>query len=162
MLVQKKAAEVFGFAIDRELIKSPLTVELLETYAKEYNASLSAKVLWINAKLNLDTDETTILKIQKALNAVASGGQSDMNLELGSMRLKLIQASNRIAGDKAAVITGTSELALAITNLMGATLTANADPIASDAIDAVMVIEGTSTPSKRLQEDPLAWNWILK
>lgn len=159
---QKKAEENFTVAINRGMVESSGSVKLLATYAMAFNARVVADESLNRADSNLNKDQELIRYLQKALNAVVTGGQSDMNSELGSMRLKLSQASNRVASDKADVTLATNEVRLAITNLRKATLGALADPLASIAINASADLHLSPTYLRRKPEDPLAWNWTLK
>jgi len=158
---QKKLTEDFRVAINSALAESPGSVKLLRAFAIAFNARAVAEESLARADLKLKADQEIIQYLQKALKAVVTGGQSDMNSELGSMRLKLYQASNRISGDKGDVALVSSELALAITDLSQAISKAHADPVASMAVDAQTDIYAHSTRAKRIQENPIAWNWAF-
>jgi len=158
---EKKAVEESKVAINSALAKSPGSVKLLATFAITFNSRVAAEESLARADLKLKTDQEIIQYIQKALKAVVTGGQSDMNSELGSMRLKLYQALQRIPGDNANVTLSASEMAKANMNLGNATSNADADPLASIAVGAATYIYAHSAPLKRIQEDPLAWNWTV-
>lgn len=159
IVARKKAGEVFQTTLYHLLVESPGSVKLLTIFANAFNTRVDAEDSLAGAESILRKDQETIQYLKKALNAVVTGGQSDMNSELGSMRLKLEQASIRITGDKADVTLAVGELALANTKLNEANSNAHEDRLASIAIEASTEIDAKATPLKRMQENPFAWTF---
>lgn len=159
---QGRAAITFKDALDRELLNSPGAVVLLKRYADVYNAWLLAKGIFDRANRQLKMDQETVRNIQRDLDAATSGGQSDMNRELESMRLKLIQLSDRIPSETTVTAFSATELASSSMNLNEQIRLSSKNPIASSAIEAMEKIQTIQEIPSKLSANPFIWSWILK
>lgn len=159
LVAQKRAEEVFQTLLNQLLVWSPNSLKLLGAFALAFNTRMDALQSLTESELDLRNDQKTVQFLQKAINALVTGGQSDMNSELGSMRLKLSQTSSRIPADQAVVSLTSMEIALATKNLNEATESALADPISSIALNALVAISPKSSHLTRLRENALTWNW---
>lgn len=153
----KQAGVAFGVALRSGLFTKPESVILLKNFAQEYNLQVAAKSASVQARFVLNRDAATILEFQKGLKGVAGGGQSDMNSELGSMRLTLSEAPGRISTEEEAAKKASDDLALATSNLKEATRVAELDPLAAIAIKALMAVYAHSSPLKMVPKNPLSW-----
>lgn len=159
---QGRAAIAFRDALDRELVNSPGAIVLLKRYASVHNTWLLAKEIFDRANRQLKMDQETVRNIQRDLNTATSGGQSDMNRELGSMRLKLIQLPDRIPGETAVTAFSAIELASSSMNLNEQIRLSSKNPIASSAIEAMEKIQTIQEIPSKLSNNPFIWSWILK
>lgn len=158
---QRQAAIAYGNALHNDLRDNPEAVILLKNYAKDYNAWLVAKGKFDMANRQLYRDQETIRNIQRDLKAATSGGQSDMNLELGSMRLKLIHLSERIPSQKTVAALNAAGLDSSSMNLRAQIQFSKGNPIALIAIQAMEEIHATQEIPAKLSANPFSWNWIL-
>lgn len=133
---EKKARAAFASAINSALNANPVSAGLVNKYVTTLNEVDVAKQSLTRSLLSLRSDQAILQNTQKALNAVVTGGQSDMNSELGADREIIKETSRKILQDQADIALVKSEVSLAQLKFGAAEGAAKANPLASMAIIA--------------------------
>lgn len=156
ILISKRT---FVSDIKTALTASAASLTLLRKYAASFNQLNLAQKSFSETLVALTSDQAKERTIQKGLNAVTAGGQSDMNLDLGTNREKLKELALKISGDQQIMAFAQSEVTLAQQILTDSERNALGDTLASLAIKAQMHYLISINEYKADLSKPHNWFW---
>ncbi len=158
-LARKRAGTTFADAMASALKASPQSVQLLVVYARAFNELIDAQKSLTTLAIALNANRTAVKLAQSTLNSAVSGGQSDMNRELGAMRKRLSQATELVTRDQDLLKIANSEVSIAQIQLANAEAANAGDLLVSLAIRAERNVKQKGATLRKLPLEPRHWSW---